>query len=451
MNTDIAEQMITKESMEIALLAIAFCLAAGLILSRLIKPLRFPAVTAYLIAGILIGPQVLGRIPLFSGVITEGLVSNLSVISDVALGFIAFSIGSEFKLKTLKRVGKQSVVIALFESLAAVFLVSVALVGLHFIIPDKLSLSSALTLGAIASATAPAATMMVVKQYKAKGRVTEVLLPVVALDDAVGLVAFAVSFGVAQALSSSNGVSFVSVAIDPLVQILLSLLLGGLLGLLLNIAEKLFKSNSKRLCLAVAFVFLTVALTIAAEHGKWHIGPVQIRFSSLLTCMMLGTIFCNVCKNAEEIMEKTDKWTMPIYILFFVLSGADLKFDFFKEPIFILIGVIYIIVRVLGKYFGAKMGGKLSKAPSVVQKYLGFALIPQAGVALGMSLLAVSLLPATDGTLVRNTVLAGVLIYELSGPMITKIALTKSGDIVPRPSVPSTTSPKTPIDDDEDE
>ena len=267
----------------------------------------------------------------------------------------------------------------------------------------------------------------------------------------VGLVAFAVSFGVAQALSSSKGVSFISVAIDPIVQILLSFLLGGLLGLVLNFSEKLFKSNSKRLTLAVAFVFLTVALTIAAEHGQWHIGPVQIRFSSLLTCMMLGTIFCNICKNAEEIMEKTDKWTMPIYILFFVLSGADLKFDFFKEPLFILIGVIYIVVRVCGKYFGAKLGGKISKAHAAVQKYLGFALIPQAGVALGMSLLAVSLLAPEDGTLVRNTVLAGVLIYELIGPMITKIALTKSGDIVPRPSVPSTTSPQTPVDDDEDD
>ena len=435
--------------MEWALLAIAASLVAGLLISRLIKPLKFPAVTGYLIAGILIGPYVLGRVPGLSNVITPEFISSLSVISDVALGFIAFSIGSEFKMTVLKKIGRQAVIIAVCESLGAVLLVDGALIGLHFLIPDQLPLSAALTLGAIASATAPAATMMVVKQYKAKGRVTEVLLPVVALDDATGLIAFAVSFGIAQAVDSSGGVNFISVAVNPVMQILLSFLLGGLLGVLLNFAEKIFKSNSKRLCLAVAFVFVTAALSIAAQRGNWHIGPVELRFSSLLTSMMLGTIFCNICRNADEIMEKTDKWTMPIYILFFVLSGADLRFDFFTEPVFILIGAVYILVRVVGKYFGARTGATLSGAHPMVRKYLGFALIPQAGVALGMSLMALTVFPGEEGRLIRNVVLFGVLIYELVGPMITKIALTKAGDIVPKDQL--TTLPSTPVDDDEDD
>lgn len=227
------------ENSQIALLAIAFALFAGLVMSRIMKPLKFPAVTGYLIAGILVGPSVLGQIPGFDRYITPDLISSLSVVSDVALGFIAFSIGSEFKMSVLKKVGKQSVVIALFESLMAVLLVDAALIGLHFIIPEKLPISAALTLGAIASATAPAATMMVVKQYKAKGKVTEVLLPVVALDDAIGLVAFAVSFGIAQAVQSNGGsIDVISVVINPLLEILLSLLIGGLLGGLLNLAEK---------------------------------------------------------------------------------------------------------------------------------------------------------------------------------------------------------------------
>ena len=437
--------------MEWTLLAIAASLVAGLVVSRFIKPLRFPAVTGYLIAGILIGPYVLGQLPVLHDVITPEFVSGLSVISDVALGFIAFSIGSEFKASVLKKIGRQAVIIAIFESTGAVLLVDCALIGLHFLMPDKLSLSVALTLGAIASATAPAATMMVVKQYKAKGRVTQVLLPVVALDDATGLIAFAVSFGIAQAIESTAGVDFVSVAVNPIVQILLSFALGGLLGLLLNLAEKLFKSNSKRLCLAVAFVFVTVALSIAAQQGNWHIGRVEIRFSSLLTSMMLGTAFCNICKNADEIMEKTDKWTMPIYILFFVLSGADLRFDFFKEPIFILIGCVYIAVRVLGKYFGAGLGAAVSRAHPMVRKYLGFALIPQAGVALGMSLMAVKAFPGDEGALIRNVVLFGVLIYELVGPMVTKIALTKSGDIVPKDRLPKLAEEERVVDDDEDD
>ncbi len=451
MSTVFAPEVITKQSMDMALLAIAVALAAGLVLSRVIKPLKFPAVTGYLIAGILIGPYVLGRVPGLSEIITPEFISSLSVISDVALGFIAFSIGSEFKISVLKKIGKQAVVIAIFEALAAVFLVSAVLVGLHFFIPDKLPISAALTLGAIASATAPAATMMVVKQYKARGKVTEVLLPVVALDDAIGLIAFAVSFGVAQALESSNGISLITVLVNPMAEIFFSFAVGGLLGMLLNFAEKLFKSNSKRLCLAVAFVFLTVALSIAAESGNWRIFAVDVRFSSLLTCMMLGTVFCNVCKNSLEIMEKTDKWTMPIYILFFVMSGADLRFDFFKEPIFVLIGIVYIIVRVLGKCLGAKMGAILSKADPKVRKYLGYTLIPQAGVALGMSLMAVSAFPGNEGILIRNTVLFGVLLYELVGPMVTKIALTKSGDIVPKNAVAATTTSTELTDDDEDE
>ena len=417
------------------LFSISLALVAGLLVSRLIKPLKLPAVTGYLIAGILIGPYCLGRISLPEGFDLIGMLHStegieaLGIISQVALGFIAFAIGTEFKVKNLRKIGKQATVIGVLQALVTVVVVDAALIGLHFVLgEDKFPLSTAIILGAIATATAPAATLMVVKQYKAKGPLTNILLPVVALDDAVGLVVFAISFGVAKALQTGD-VDVVSMVVNPLIEVVASLILGGLLGFLFTWVEDHFHSNSKRLCLSITFVLMAVSLSMI----KIEIGSVHIGFSSLLVCMMLGTIFCNICDSADELMEKTDKWTMPIYVLFFVLSGAELELSVFTQGIIVLIGAVYIISRCIGKYFGAFSSALLTKCNPNIVKYLGVTLFPQAGVALGMSIIVKEQMSVTEGSLVRNIILFSVLIYELVGPLLTKIALTKAGDITPKP------------------
>ena len=412
------------------LFGLALALFMGLLFSRFTKPLGLPAVTGYLLAGVLIGPYCLGLLGI-TGVFSteETLKGTGAIVQDVALGFIAFAIGSEFKLSSLKKTGRQATIVGCAQAIITMLIVDGALIGLHFILgEDVLPISVAVTLGAIATATAPAATMMVVKQYKAKGPLTSLLLPVVALDDAVGLICFAVSMGIAQALEGgAEAVGIVSLLVNPLLEVILSLVLGALTGWVLSIVEDHFKSNSKRLCLTLTFVLLTVALAEMEFHLPFGI---EIAFSNLLVCMMMGTLFCNICDSADELMEKTDKWTMPVLILFFVFSGAELDLSIFKTPIIILIGMVYVLFRALGKYVGAATSAQLTGCEPSIVKYLGITLFPQAGVALGMSAIAGALL--ADGHIVRNIVLFGVLIYELFGPLLTKIALTKAGDIVPK-------------------
>ena len=404
------------------LLLIATALFAGLLMTRLFVKFHLPDVTAYLVAGVLIGPCVLGRLNI--GFNTFGQVDSLSLISDVALGFIAFAIGHEFRLSALKQTGRQATIIGILQAFVATAFVDAALITFHFLRPDLLSLPVAITLGAIAAATAPAATLMVVRQYKAKGPVTDVLLPVVALDDAVGLVIFAVSFGVAQAMK--NGTTHIAaLIIEPLMEVVLSLAFGGLTGVVLTYLERYFHSHRNRNALIVGSVIITVAVS----QLKIPVGPFTFGFSSLLVCMMLGTVFCNFCPLSEELMLQADRWSGPAITLFFVLSGSALQFDVFTEPAVILIGVVYILARSIGKILGAKWSAVLAKSPATVRKYLGITLLPQAGVALGMCTTAYRILGGEDGTLIRNIVLFAVLIYELLGPSMTKAALTRAGDI----------------------
>ena len=414
------------------LLAISVALSAGLFMSRVVKPLKLPAVTGYLVAGILIGPYCLGLAGVKGlGFTTTEEVAAMSIINDVALGFIAFAIGDEFRLSQLKKTGKQATIIGIFQAVLTTALVDAVLVGLHFILgPEKLPLSTAIILGAIASATAPAATLMVVRQYKAKGKLTSLLLPIVALDDAVGLIIFAVSLGFAKTLHNGE-LSLVSVIVDPLVEIFISLIVGAIIGYVLSFCEKFFRSNTKRQALVVTAIFLAVALS----KLKYNIGGVHIGFSPLLVCMMLGTIFCNVCDFSADMMEKTDKWTAPIFILFFVLSGAELEFSVFGDLAIVGIGVVYILSRSAGKYLGARLSADFVKCEPQIKKYLGITLLPQAGVALGMSITAMAEL-GDEGIIIRNIVLFGVLIYELFGPMLTKMALMKAGEISPKVDKP---------------
>ena len=410
------------------LFCIATAMIAGLLMSRPAKLLKLPAVTGYLIAGVLIGPYCIGRIGINGlGFTSIEAIESLKILSEVALGFIAFSIGNEFRISSLKKIGRQATVIAIVQALMATLLVDLSLLGMHFLLGDDvLPIPVVLTLGAIATATAPAATLMVVRQYKAKGELTNMLLPVVALDDAVGLIVFAVSFGVARAIQSGNA-DPVSIIVEPIVEIVGSLLLGALIGVVFTLIEKLFESNTRRLCISITFVLATVA----ASKMKFEVGGVHIGFSSLLTCMMLGSVFCNICDNSEELMERVDKWSTPLLVLFFVISGAELELSVFTKLTVIGIGVVYILFRSLGKYFGAFFSAKFTKCSKNMQKYLGITLLPQAGVALGMTITAMEL-GGQSGNLIRNIILFSVLVYELVGPLLTRIALTKAGDIVPK-------------------
>lgn len=407
------------------LLSISIALLGGLMMTRAFKPFKLPSVTAYLIAGVLIGPYVIGRLGISGlGFATAEDVHALSLFSDVALGFIAFSIGNEFRLEDLKKTGKQAFTIGVFQALVATLFVDLALFAVHIFMPDKLTVPQLITLGAIATATAPAATLMVVRQYKAKGPLTNLLLPIVALDDAVGLIVFAVSFGIAKTLIVGQA-DMISIIVNPLVEIVCSLCLGAIMGWILTQLEKMFNSNTNRLNMTIAFVFLTVALSML----DFHVGPVHVSFSSLLVCMMLGTVFCNTCPLSHDLMESSDKWTSPLFALFFVISGAELELNVFTDVAIIVIGVVYIIFRSLGKYFGTFGSAKIVKCEPNICKYLGITLLPQAGVALGMCATAMQL--GEQGNLIRNITLFAVLIYELVGPLLTRQALMAAGDIKP--------------------
>ncbi len=407
------------------LLTVSVALLAGLLMTRIFKKFKLPAVTAYLIAGVLIGPFCLGALGINGlGFSSEDAVTKLALVSEVALGFIAFSIGNEFRLDELKKTGKQALVIGIFQAVVAMLLVDLALVCVHLAIPEKFTLPQVLTLGAIATATAPAATLMVVRQYKANGPLTKLLLPIVALDDAVGLVAFAVSFGIAKTLVSGK-IDLISILVNPFAEIIASLILGAVMGWVLTQLEKLFNSNTNRLNLTIAVVFLTASLS----KLHFEIGPVSVHFSSLLVCMMLGTVFCNICPLSHDLMERSDKWTSPLFALFFVISGAELQLNVFLDLSIVLIGVIYIIFRSLGKYFGAMGSAIMTKCSPEICKYLGITLLPQAGVALGMCTTAMQLGEA--GSLIRNITLFAVLIYELFGPVFTRMALQAAGEIKP--------------------
>ena len=426
--------------MEIYLISLAVAILGGLMMSRLTKLVKLPAVTAYLIAGLLLGPYCLGAlgIPGF-GFNSFEQTDNLSVLTQTALGFIAFTIGNEFRLGQLKAMGAKAITIGIVQAVVATIFVDITLICLHLLFPNIISIPSAITLGAIASATAPAATLMVVRQYKADGPLTRLLMLVVAIDDAVGLLLFSASFGIANALEQ-GGFNVIGVVVEPILEIVLSLVLGALIGLLLNFTEQFFHSRSKRMSISVAFVLLAVGLSML----EFELGAVHCGFSLLLVCMMTGTVFCNVCDTSEELMGRVESWTVPINILFFVISGAELDLKILASPTTLLIGVLYIIARSAGKYFGAYGSCRATKCSESITKYLGITLLPQAGVALGMALTATSL---QDGYLVRNVVLFSVLVYELVGPALTKRSLLLAGEIKPenRTSARTMNTPKPPV------
>ena len=410
--------------MEMYLICLAVALVGGLMLSRLTKMMHLPAVTAYLVAGLLLEPFFLGALKVPGlGFNSLEQVEAFSTVTQVALGFIAFTIGNEFRLSQLKAMGSSAIIIGILQAVVTTLLVDAVLIILSLCFPNVISIPCAITLGAIASATAPAATLMVVRQYKADGPLTRLLMLVVAIDDAVGLVLFSASFGIATALSQGH-VSIAAVVVEPILEIVLSLGLGALIGGLLDLTEIFFHSRSKRLSICVAFVLLAVGMSSL----KFELFGIHCGFSLLLVCMMTGTVFCNVCDTSEELMDRVDSWVMPLNILFFVISGAELDLMVLASPVTLLVGVLYIIARSAGKYYGAAVSCRLTKQSKPITDNLGITLLPQAGVALGMALTAATL---PDGVLARNVVLFAVLIYELVGPSLTKRSLMKVGEIRP--------------------
>ncbi len=410
--------------METYLICLAVALVGGLLMSRLTKIVNLPAVTAYLVAGLFLGPFCIGTLKVPGlGFNSLEQVESLKIITQTALGFIAFTIGNEFRLSQLRATGTKAITIGILQAVITTALVDVVLVVLHFLFPAIISIPCAITLGAIAAATAPAATLMVVRQYKANGPMTKLLLLVVAIDDAVGLVLFSVSYGIATALANGH-VSLLAVVVEPILEIILSLGLGCVMGWLLNWVEQFFHSRSKRMTISVAFVMLTVGLSML----EFTVGGIHLSFSLLLVCMMTGTIFCNICSTSEELMERVDGWVMPLNILFFVISGAELDLNVLAQPTTLLVGIVYILARSAGKYYGADLSCRMTKQPASICDHLGITLLPQAGVALGMAITASNL---PDGALARNVVLFAVLVYELIGPNLTKRSLLAVGEIEP--------------------
>lgn len=384
------------------LVYLSILLLAGLLCGRLVKQAKLPNVTGYLIAGLLLGPYVLKVIPSAS-------IENFSVLSDIALSFIAFTIGSEFKISYFKRVGMTPVVIAIFEALIAVFLVLGVLLLAGF---DP---AFSLVLASIAAATAPAATVMVVKQYKAKGPVTEMLMSVVALDDAVALIGFGFAVTLAKVISGSSAVSNVALSVlRPFGEILLALAVGFLVGVLMKIPIRFFRKNGNRMIIICGMVFLSGGIAM------------MLGVSALLACMATGTMFCNICNESDEIAKLSDYITPPIFLLFFAVSGAQL--NIFIIPTIGIVGLIYVIFRVIGKMGGAYIGAKIMKAPEAVCKYLGPALIPQAGVAIGLISVSQTVVPEYAPQ-IRAVILCGTMIYEIIGPAVAKMTLVKAGEI----------------------
>ncbi len=379
----------------------ALMLFAALIAGKIVKKLKLPNVTGYLVIGLLIGPNCLR-------ILTTELLDKMSIVTDFALGCIAFSIGAEFKISFLKKVGKAPIVIGVLEGLGAVTVVDGILLALGY------DVTFALAMGAIASATAAASTLMIVKQYKSKGPVTNTLLPVVALDDAVALMAFGISMAIANVISSHGNASIGKLLVDPCIEIIGGLAFGALLGFIMVYAVKFYTGRGNRLAITIMMICLCVGISN------------MVGFSSLLACMMLSMVFVNFSKFREKIYEPLDRIVPPVYMMFFIISGASLDLNVLKSVG--IVGVVYVVGRVVGKVLGAALGAKISKAPKVVSKYLGFTLVPQEGVAIGLATSAAAAFPEY-GSKIRTVVLCGVVIYELVGPVITKTALMKAGEI----------------------
>ncbi|MDR0426348.1 MAG: cation:proton antiporter [Clostridiales bacterium] len=416
-------------------LGLAVILFTGLLFGKVANWLHVPKVTGYLIGGLLAGPGLWGLLfPSFGGIVGENYVKSLEIFTSIELGFIAFSVGSEFKVAFLKQVGIMPVVIAFAESLAAVVFIT----GGLMLIPG-MPFYFALALGAVGGATAPAATVMVIKQYKAAGTFAKTTLSVVALDDASALIFFGFAMAVVRSiLPGKEAVNMGLTVAMPFIEILGSLAMGVASGFILSFLIRFFMSRGNRTSLVIALLFLNIGISLFIKE-MFNLGtaenPVHLGLSSLLSCMAMGAIYTNTSKTVEAVMPLIDRITAPLVIIFFVLAGADLKLEAMSLS---ALGVlaIYLVFRIAGKIFGTWASAKAVKAPPVVQKWLGWGLLPQGGIAIGLSLIVMQELnsvPAVaaslfSGNMVRLVVLCAVFVSEIFGPILLKYALLKSGE-----------------------
>ena len=432
--------------MNIALF-IGILLLLGLIATRASRKVSLPNVTAFLVVGLLIAMVCIlvdrtGYIGSLGITLTEELTRINSFVASIALGFIALSIGEEFKLSKIKEYGSKVLLITFLQAFGAVILVDAGLLLVCYL--TGLNYAIAFVLGAIATATAPAATLMVIHQYKAKGPLVDLLLPVVAFDDAIGLMVFAVSTSIARLFVTSASISVVSILLIPLLEIVGSLLIGFVLGLLLNFTMKYFKSRNNHMIIVIAFTLLGVGTCLALN--TLSINEQSLNFSSLLTCMVIGAVYVNYTSDDQQPIltrdiELMDRWTPFLFTLFFVLSGAHLvtsAYEIFQTRdqnsllIVVIVFLSYLILRSLGKYFGAFFGCKMTKRSKEITTYLGFTLLPQAGVAIGMANQIGSMDVFKEnniGNIIVTVVLLATLVYELVGPLLTKYSLSKAGEI----------------------
>lgn len=395
---------------------IGIIILTGLLFGKVTKYFKLPNVTGYILGGLIISPSIMGHLGV--NIVPNNIAEILTPISEIALGFIAFTIGTEFQLSYFKKVGMKPIVIAFFESFFAVVFIFVVL--LLF----KVEIGFAIVLASIGAATAPAATLMVIKQYKAKGKVTETLMSVVAIDDATAMIFFGIAIAISKALGSAS-TNITWTIFKPIIEVVVSLGIGFVVGLIITLLLKWFTGRSNRVSVVTAFLLITVSISSIFTYFR-----VPFDFSSLLSCMMAGAVLTNLSseRKTSSILELIDRFTPPIMISFFVLSGINLELSVLKTVG--IIGIIYIVMRVVGKWTGAWLGGKITKASPEVQKYLGFSLIPQAGVAIGLSLVARSVLEPIQAAQLMAVILSATLIYELIGPLITKISLQKAGEII---------------------
>lgn len=386
------------------ILSLGFVLLAGLLAGKLIRQLRIPTVTAYLLLGIIIGPSALN-------LVSEGILSSSGLISNIVLGLIAFSIGQNFALERFRKIGKPVIWISILAAVAPWFLVTTALLILL-----KQPFYIALLFGAISSATAPAATMMVVREYKAKGSFTDTLLGVVAIDDAWCLIIFALSFAIAKALFvhvTSSAFLFKAI-FHSLLEVIGAFILGGILALILSYLSRFVATPSDLLIYTLGFIFLNTGLAL------------YFNFSVLLANMVMAAVLVNAHKVSFKFFDALRAIDSPLYLLFFVLAGANLEIDLLKG--LGLLGLGYIVFRSLGKIGGAYLGGMVAAVPPRMRNYMGLALLPQAGVALGVALIAKAEFGQLGG-IIFTTIVATTVIYEIIGPLFTKIGLKKAGEI----------------------
>jgi Kef-type K+ transport system membrane component KefB len=401
------------------MLGITVILLTGLAFGKLSNILNSPNVTGYLLGGFLIGPGLLTLLfSDFPGIIGTDFIHALKIIADIELAFIAFSIGAEFKLEYLKRLGPAPIIIAFLESFFAVVFITLGLLMFGF------PLYIALAFGAVGGATAPAATVMVIRQYKAKGPLTEMIYSVVAIDDASGLIFFGIVTAIIKIITRQSSGDIGWLMVLPVIEILASIVFGLVLGYGLKLMTEWFTGRGNRISIVVALLFLAIGLArfVNVEFG--------FGLSSLMAGMAMGTIFTNTSKHVDQVMPLVERVTPPFVILFFVLAGADIQLNNFSLAA-IAILVIYLVFRVGGKIFGSFLGARISKAGKQVERYLGFGLLPQGGIALGLSILMLDIIPPSlglpyDGGLLRVVIIGAVFISEIFGPILLKEVLIRS-------------------------